>query len=680
MAYKEPPGGAGGAVSFSAGTASAALGSIVFSNSGGVSFGLNGSTITASVGAAGGGLTNINLSAGTTSQNLSAVTFSNLNGVSFGLNGSVITGSVATNYLTTARASTDAIGLNTAATNVTWTVNSSGLSLNASGYVGTPFATTTIAGSVVAATHNSAGVTLAVPAYLTTAQAPGAYLTTARASNDAVGLNTAATQVTWTVNSSGISLNAGAYLTTAALSNHSHGNPTLNLTNLSGTTASNSAGFTLSLSAAAPGGGGLTNVNLSAGTTSQNLSNFVFSNSNGVSFGLNGSTVTATVATNYQSQGAYLTTARASNDAVGLNTAQTNVTWTVNSSGLSLNAAGYAGTGTSATNASITMNSNGLAISVAAPGGGGAVNFSAGTTSQNLQSVVFANSNGVTFGLGTGASSQSVTASVNAGGAGNTLSYYQNIDAFNGTQTMSVFGSTVHVQPFEVPYAVSASYIRFPVSQAMTSTSFGSTASSRTGGYSRLESHNLVIYSRGTGANSQSLQYVTSTQGNLTWAVSYSVATNGTQASSTYGITFQRDFSQTNTQFSSSQSATTLGVFTNNFSNFSAAQYFVIPFAGSLSPGQYWLAYGVSSSTSTSGFTTSQFNGWSLNRSFIGVSQVNSNFNLMGSTTNSTNGIQFGLGSWTTNSLGGTVSSINLNAVSTSASGMRMFFNMVRIT
>lgn len=44
-----------------------------------------------------------------------------------------------------------------------------------------------------------------------------------------------------------------AWLTTAALSNHSHGDPTLALTNLTGTTASNSAGFTLSLSANAPG-------------------------------------------------------------------------------------------------------------------------------------------------------------------------------------------------------------------------------------------------------------------------------------------------------------------------------------------------------------------------------------------------------------------------------------------
>ena len=46
---------------------------------------------------------------------------------------------------------------------------------------------------------------------------------------------------------------AASVATDYAASNHSHGNPTLALTNLSGTTASNSAGFTLSLSAAAPG-------------------------------------------------------------------------------------------------------------------------------------------------------------------------------------------------------------------------------------------------------------------------------------------------------------------------------------------------------------------------------------------------------------------------------------------
>lgn len=94
----------------------------------------------------------------------------------------------------------------------------------------------------------------------------------------------------------------------------------------------------------------------------------------------------------------WLTTARASNDAVGLNTAQSNVTWTVNSAGISLDGRGYAGTGTSATNASITLNSNGLAISVANPGGGN-INLSAGTTSNNLTNFILSNSNNVSFGL-----------------------------------------------------------------------------------------------------------------------------------------------------------------------------------------------------------------------------------------------------------------------------------------
>lgn len=104
------------------------------------------------------------------------------------------------------------------------------------------------------------------------------------------------------------------------------------------------------------------------------------------------------------------TTGRLSNDAIGLNSAGTNITWTVNSSGISINNAGYAGTGTSATNASITLNSNGLAISVAAPGGGAAINVSAGTTSNNLQTIQFDNLNGISFGL----NGSTVTASHNA--------------------------------------------------------------------------------------------------------------------------------------------------------------------------------------------------------------------------------------------------------------------------
>jgi len=81
-------------IAISALGSSVSIGTIVFSISNNVSFGMAGSTITASVMAGG-----VNFSAGTTSNNLSAVTFSNSNGVSFGLNGSVLTASVAAQAL-----------------------------------------------------------------------------------------------------------------------------------------------------------------------------------------------------------------------------------------------------------------------------------------------------------------------------------------------------------------------------------------------------------------------------------------------------------------------------------------------------------------------------------------------------------------------------------------------------
>lgn len=73
----------------SAGTVSQAAGVVVFSNSNNVSFGMSGSTVTATATIA--GATPVAISAGTASAALGTVVFSNSNGVSFGLNGSTVT-------------------------------------------------------------------------------------------------------------------------------------------------------------------------------------------------------------------------------------------------------------------------------------------------------------------------------------------------------------------------------------------------------------------------------------------------------------------------------------------------------------------------------------------------------------------------------------------------------------
>lgn len=304
-------------VNFSAGTASGDLGAVVFSNSGGVSFGLNGSTITAVVAtnyqSQGAYLTTAALSqdsskyagvgesVGTVAGTDLAMTV-NTDGVSILYPKWLTTAQPVGAYLTTARASNDAIGLNTAKTNVTWTANSSGLSLDAGGYAGTGFTTTSVAGAVVAGTHDTAGLKIAVPAYLTTAQPVGAYLTTARASNDAVGLNTALTAngVAWTVNSSGISLNVPAFLTTAMASNRGSdfvaATAAFAGTNASGTIASNG----ISVSVAAPGAAAENNwANLlganTAGNTTASGSTIGFSGVNMTLSGTNNSQIVLSV-------------------------------------------------------------------------------------------------------------------------------------------------------------------------------------------------------------------------------------------------------------------------------------------------------------------------------------------------------------------------------------------------
>jgi hypothetical protein len=195
-----------------AGTQTATSGTIVFSNSNNVSFGLSSSTrLTASFAA--------NISAGTTSGNLSAWTFSNSNGVSFGLNAGTITGSVATSL-----------------TNINVSAGTTSNNLSAINF------------------SNSNGVTF--------------------------GLN--ASTITASVATSLTNVNISAGTTSGNLSNLVFSNGGGVTFGLSGSTVTASAIV-----------GSVTQVVFSAGTSSASLSSVVFSNSNNVSFGLNGGTITA---------------------------------------------------------------------------------------------------------------------------------------------------------------------------------------------------------------------------------------------------------------------------------------------------------------------------------------------------------------------------------------------------
>jgi hypothetical protein len=445
-------------------------GAISFANGNGITFGGNNSTITASH----NGLTSQSgqaLSGSNGSFAFQTATFGNLNGISFYTsNGSMV---ASHNGLTTARASNDGIGLATAQSNVTWTVNSAGLSLDGRGYAGTGTSATN-----ASITLNSNGLQISI--------APGGG--GADGYNIlAAGTQTAATTGTISfANSNGITfgMSNSSVITASHNGLTSQSNQALSGSNGSFTFQTASFGNLNGMSFYSSNGSLVASYTVpTQSVQTQNMVSVLgsagaisFANGNGITFGGNNSTITAShngltsqsgqaisgsngsfafqTATFgnlngisfYSSNGSMvashngLTTARASNDAVGLNTAGTNVTWTVNSSGISFNGGGYAGTGTSATNASITLNSNGLQISVAAPGGGGVTPVaSASNGSFSFTTLAFSNANNITFGTSAGSI---ITASVAPPGAAAENNWFNLLGA-NTAGNTTASGSTI---------------------------------------------------------------------------------------------------------------------------------------------------------------------------------------------------------------------------------------------
>jgi hypothetical protein len=453
-------------INVSAGTTSNNLSNIVFSNSNNVSFGLNASTITASINTS---LTNIKVSAGTTSNLLSEITFSNSNGISFGLNASTITASYTVPTVTnsswtvsdgvtsgtvarlaftnlnnvTLSLSTGAGGshtivgsINTSLTNIRVSAGTTSNLLSAITFSNANGISFGIDASTITASHN--GITSQ------TNQTLGLYAvgnTTGQSSSSTFDARTISFVgqgiVSVGYSNSSVNISAVQSVQTQGFSN------TLGMSNLGNTSGTSgvisgtglqylfaggpnitlsqsingqSATLTISGGAGAAGNTG----SISAGTTRLTLGEAVFSNSNGVSFGINGQTVTASIATSLTainvSAGttsnnlSAITFSNSNGISFGLDASTitasytvptvTNSSWTVSDNATS---------GTVARLAFTNLNNVTLSLSTGAGGSHtivGSVNtsltnirISAGTTSNLLSAVTFSNSNGISFGI-----------------------------------------------------------------------------------------------------------------------------------------------------------------------------------------------------------------------------------------------------------------------------------------
>lgn len=350
------------------------------------------------------------ISAGTQSQGTGTINFSNSNGVSFGMNAGVITASVQAGAAAgigqvnagTTYASSGTLTFGSSAGNITFGMNN--------GYI-TGSAPSGGGAAYVFSNSNNVSFTNNNSTIVASASYPAQ---TAFVLSDSNGVSFGTNGSTVTASHNG--------LTTAAQSNHSHG-ITLNLTNINGTTGGDSNGINLSLSAVVPAQT-VQPVAYSAANGSANFSTITFANSNGVSFSTGTQGLYATVKTDYlttaQPVGNYATSDHTHGN-IQFNLTGIGATANSASNGLTLSlSANVAGGGdgynaaqfTNATanttqnllwagnsngSGNITIGLTGSTITASAPSGGGGVAINADASSYTSGTVSFGNSNGFSF-------------------------------------------------------------------------------------------------------------------------------------------------------------------------------------------------------------------------------------------------------------------------------------------
>jgi hypothetical protein len=330
------------------------------------------------------------------------------------------------------------------------------------------------------------------------------------------------------------------------------------------------------------------------GGNTETLSRWDFVNGNGVTFGLTNSTITAshngitkgevsvTVAGSSYGLASQILFSNASGVSWGMGAdsgIRASVGGTISALGNTTGTGSNVYTGSfwnvrGAGIASVGVGANEIVISVPA-GGGGLTNIkvSAGTLSNNLSALTFANSNGVTFGL----SGSQITASVNAGGAGPTVSMYPALphawatsSMYTGASTTVGGGSSSTLSFYLSPLVLGA---------AVTFNGVGAILSAGTaaGTGSGTHRHVLGIYTLNGGT---ALSRLT----NFAFNALHSASSSTAHTLSFWAGDFAGSTAASTLRISGNVSASLTGLRQVEFNASSSGS--------SLSAGQYWIAHG----------------------------------------------------------------------------------------
>lgn len=175
------------------------------------------------------------------------------------------------------------------------------------------------------------------------------------------------------------------------------------------------------------------------------------------------------------------------------------------------------------------------------------------------------------------------------------------------------------------------------------------------------------------------MQQYTSTSGTGSFGTSIGAAAQSSQQTVTINGSFNQSGVETNfgTGTSYGVSSGSYVVNSSAMSNFTGPRFVDIPFATTLSAGNYWIGIGKSVSTANN---STIFNGVDVKSSNIFISQTNITWGIIGSVTNTSNIMrQPGAGFFTTNASIYTTASINaVGQISVTTSNLVPYFQLLR--
>lgn len=272
-----------------------------------------------------------------------------------------------------------------------------------------------------------------------------------------------------------------------------------------------------------------------------------------------------------------------------------------------------------------------------------ALNANTGTPA-TTGTIVFSNSNGVTFGI----NGNTITASVNGGGGGITHSSYEVNTGISASAVLSSNSNTsgaASFMPFYLNGAVAAEYLNLALSNSFVTYSNSSGSQSQTLSWG--------FYSRGTGGSSSLLSLMAN--GSISFAVS--------AQNSTYTIS-----QPTSTNTAGYTYGTTSSAGSNISSGYTGMKVLQIPVNSTFTSGLYWLGFfqRISSSSNNGGLRFSVA-GQALGSSLANMAPIGSFSTAFSTGTNATRSIggnwHFINGSFTSAGQTNLPSSVELSAL-----------------